>query len=933
MTTHPSRRVRANRSSAGLPALTAVAGAAMLLASGAVLAQEATTTQTITVTGIRAAIESAINTKKNAEGIVEAISAEDIGKLPDPSIAESVARLPGVTAQRNKSTGRASSISVRGMSADFNAGTLNGREQASTSDSRGVEFDQFPSELLGQVVIYKTPDAGLMNQGLASTIDLRTVRPLDFGKRTVAVNFRKQRSGVDSGAEEGDGDRASLSYIDQFADRTIGVALGFARFNDKGAEQQKFNSWGGWTPEVDYNGQMVKTPGGFTADTESTTFTRDGLMAVLQFKPNKSFESVLDLFSSKGDFKISKKGLEGAIGGQSAGGYDPAGQLINATVVDGVATAGTITNYKGVVRNHDERVEDKLDSFGWNNKLKVADWTAELDLSQSKVKRLGTRYETTAGQVGNANLPAYAANVGTISWTGFNGGNHDQVQYSTSLNYADPSIIKLTDVMGWSGGESSPQAGYVALPTTIDKISATRLSGKRAVEWGPVTELQIGANLQERDKIHTANEGRLVIAGTTDPYGAANVPSPGTAIAGTTGLSVISWNPQGSLGSIYDLPPKVDRDILNKDWSVNEKLTTLFAKGAVETELFGRAVLGNVGVQFVSTKQSGVGYYLDAATCTGNTPETCPATRIENGTSYNDVLPSLNLSMDLGNDQVLRMGLAKVQSRPSMADMRGSATFSLNNAPTDGGGPRLEGSGGNPWLKPFQANALDLSYEKYFGSKGYISVAGFHKDLSTYVIRQTKAIPVEEFGVPGNLPFDNVFFTQPVNGTGGSLSGVEVALSLPFSMLTPALEGFGVQVNYSNTDSSVSLPPGGLNVNDVGSGNLPLPGLSREVTNLRLYYEKSGFQVSLGARSRSSFLGEITDFQDNRQLTFVSAETVVDLQLGYEFQTGIFKGLSLLFQGNNLTNSEFKRFNGDTGNIVERVRYGKTYLFGLNYKL
>ena len=171
---NPENRVSRTRRAAAAGTLTAVAGAVLVLAQTA-HAQQA---QTVTVTGIRSAIESAISVKKNSDNIVEAINAEDIGKLPDLTVAETVARLPGVTAQRNKVTGRASSISVRGMSPDFNGALLNGREQASTGDSRGVEFDQFPAELLSGILIYKTPDAGLVGQGLSSTIDLRTVRPL-----------------------------------------------------------------------------------------------------------------------------------------------------------------------------------------------------------------------------------------------------------------------------------------------------------------------------------------------------------------------------------------------------------------------------------------------------------------------------------------------------------------------------------------------------------------------------------------------------------------------------------------------------------------------------------------------------------------------------------------------------------------------------------
>jgi len=141
----------------------AATGLALLLAAGAAQAQTPAAGQTtednaveeITVTGIRASIENSIALKKASSSIVETVSAEDIGKLPDTSIAESLARLPGLTAQRLD--GRAQSISVRGLGPDFNTVLLNSREQVSTSDNRGVEFDQYPSEILSGVVVYKTP--------------------------------------------------------------------------------------------------------------------------------------------------------------------------------------------------------------------------------------------------------------------------------------------------------------------------------------------------------------------------------------------------------------------------------------------------------------------------------------------------------------------------------------------------------------------------------------------------------------------------------------------------------------------------------------------------------------------------------------------------------------------------------------------------------
>lgn len=918
------------------------AGCAILLsaASGSVFAQEAAkeavakdaapVVDTVVVTGIRRGIEAAISIKKNSSSIVEAISAEDIGKLPDASVAASIARLPGVTAQRSRSSGKAADVSVRGLAPSFNGSLLNGREQASTGNARSPEFDLFPAELMGSVMIYKTPDAALVGQGLAATIDLRTLQPLDFGKRVVAVNYRKERTGVKSGAGEGTGDRASFSYVDQFADRTIGVALGVTRFKDEGADQQKFNSWGGWTPTIPYNGVDVKLPGGFTADTESSKSNRDGLSASLQFRPNKMFKSTVDVFYSSGSSSLKKTGLEGAIGGNANGAYDPAGVLSNVVLdANNNATSGTLSNYKAVIRNHLEKSEDKLTSLGWNSSLKLDEWTVLADLAHSKATKNNSRYETTAG------LPGDATSLDSISWTGFNGGNFTDVKYRTGLNYADRNVAKLTDVNGWSGGASSPQAGYVALPTIDDKVDALRLSAKRDVAFGPIVAAQFGLNMTDRKKSRTGQEGRLVIAGG-NPYGVTTVPGAETAIAGTTGLPVVSFDPSGTLGTIYALSEKVDADILNKDWSVSEKVNTAYVMGDLDGEMFGLPYRGNVGTQLIHTNQKGTGFAVDTTKCTGNTAATCPAAVVTTGTTYSDVLPSMNVSFELGSDQFLRFGVAKVLSRANMDDLRGGGGFGVTTVGT----PILSGGGGNPQLKPFRAKALDVSYEKYFGNKGYFSVAGFYKKLDTYIFRAPRAFDFAPFVGPNTpLPLTGPYkgstiglMTQPTNGEGGNIHGFEVSLNIPFSMITPMLDGFGVSVNHSDTSSAITLPAIGFGTSNVAALTIPLPGLSKRVSNLRLYYEKNGFQIAAAARKRSDFLGQVSDFQDNQMLSFVKGETLVDFQVSYEFQKGWFKGLSLLAQANNWTNAPFQEYNTDPSVITNKIVYGRTYMFGANYK-
>src|SRR4029079_7418614 len=197
----------------------------------------------VIVTGIRKSIEDSIAVKKNDDQIVEVVTAEDIGTLTDSSIAESLARLAGLAAQRTN--GRAQTLSIRGLGPDFTVTTFNGREQASTNDNRTVEFDQYPSELVTQFKIYKTPDAGMAYQGIAGTTDIATVHPLALSDRKLAFGYKREINDQGSnipGLPDA-GDRVNATYIDQFRDNTVGVALGIA-YNKTPYQAQTREPWG-----------------------------------------------------------------------------------------------------------------------------------------------------------------------------------------------------------------------------------------------------------------------------------------------------------------------------------------------------------------------------------------------------------------------------------------------------------------------------------------------------------------------------------------------------------------------------------------------------------------------------------------------------------------------------------------------------------------
>ena len=908
------------------------AGCALLLLGVTDLALAQQAAQEVTVTGIRRGIESAISVKKNSDSIVEAISAEDIGKLPDTSIAESIARLPGVTAQRT--AGRASQISIRGMAPDFSTTLLNGREIASTGDSRSAEYDQFPSELVSGVVIYKTPDAGLIGQGLSGTVNIQTVRPLDVGQRTVAVNYRKQRLGVGSVAE-GDGYRASISYIDQFADRTIGVALGFARLDETGGTSTRTDNWGGGSYDtvknVGNNGCKVGTDAGcvntpfngYGLFADQTTQTRDGAMAVLQYKPNKNFSSSLDLFYSKFDQVKATKGLQMPLNDAWAGGtYDKGGQLLNPVISGNNVTSGSFNNVRSVVRNDSESTLDKVSSIGWNNKLTLANsWTLNADLSTSTAKKKGGIAEAYAGTTQST---LGTSPFDTVKFT-------DQAVFTPTLNYTDRSLVKITDVQGWGGGVGSPQAGYSKLPTVKDKSDALRFSAKKDLaDNGWISAVEAGVNYQQREKSRSFVEGRLVVTGDTTGLGSLAIP--GGSNLSFLGVTVPTFDPLALIGNGLTVVSKLHPDIFNKDWRVNEKVTTGFVRGDIDRQLFGLPVRGNVGVQLVHTDQSSVAFNVDKGVCTND--QTCPAATATKGTSYSDILPSLNLAFDIGNDQTVRFALARVMARPTINDMRASLGFGVNA--NEG---ILKGDAGNPYLKPFRANALDLSYEKYFGNKAYIGVAGFYKDLKTYILKQDVVTDFSPLITPSTPlpPGGKVLglLNQPVNGSGGNISGIELSASLPFNLFFKPLDGFGVQASYSDTHSSINLPASAFATDSVSTAKIPLPGLSKQVSNVAVYFEKWGFSARVAARHRSDFVGEVADFAGDRRLTYIKAETVTDLQLGYEIQSGPAKGLSFLLQANNVTDEPYIRYRETPvtkANTVEEKKFGATYLFGANYK-
>ena len=872
-------------------------------------AEEPVKLETLEITGIRRGIESAISVKKNSDNIVESISAEDIGKLPDNSIAESIARLPGVSAQRV--AGRAQVISVRGLSPDFSTSLLNGRELVSTGDNRSVEFDQYPSELLSAVLVYKTPDAGLIGQGLSGTLDMQTVRPLNFANQVVALNVRGSHNSLGSAADSSaNGNRLSASYIGQFANRTVGFALGFAH-QQSPIQENQVGTYEPWKTD--------KRPGlpvgtystdGIKALRRTGEVTRDGVMATVEVRPSKEWTSVLDLFHSQA--KQTDTANQWEVNTQYNGDFPCKPDCVWTPTVNSnnTLTGGKLTGVYPLVRGMYNTRDDKIDAFGWNNKLKFGKLTLNGDISYSKAKRDEINLENNTQL-----LPKRQIDTLNIDFrsNGFS-------QITPSLVYTDPTRLFLTGTIYGSG--------YGKTPSVKDELTSYKLTGTLPAPGmmsSLFSDLEFGVNYADRQKKKRQPEGNIDLGAQGDTaigpeyqYGLVDLSFAGLG-------KIPSWNVPAAVAAYMKFAPNDTAGyLIPKAWEVSEKITTAFAKANIDAQLGATSVRGNFGFQVQRTDQSSSSRFYNE-----NEPVGSRIIPYTDGKTYTDVLPALNLAFVMPGDQTVRFAAARQVARPRVDQLRASLEYGVSNEGVPGAG------GGNPRLDPWRANALDLSYEKYFGTKAYVSAAAFYKDLVSYIYTQSRTYDFTALNATVTkppLPRTNLGeFSAPYNGQGGKLTGIELAASLPLNMVTPALDGFGVTVSASFNSSNVKIKDP-ESASSVGDGEINLPGLSKSTYNLTGYYEKAGFEARMSYRKRSDFIGEIGNFNGARTLRYVVGESVIDAQVGYNFNSGSLKGLGLLFQVTNLNDPAYRTYAGTKDRPLEYAKYGRTYLLGASYK-
>jgi len=899
----------------------------------------------IVVTGFRRSLQDSINIKRRERGTVEAVSAEEIGKLPDVSIAESIARLPGIAAQRV--AGRAEIVSIRGFSPDFTTVLLNGRQQASSGFNRAVEFDQYPSELMGSVVVYKTPDAGITGMGLAGTVDLRTIRPLAYGKRAIVVNLRGQLD--EDGGRNQDfskwGGRGSISYIDQNDDGTLGWMVSYAHLDAPSHTDHTKNWFYG-----DY-GDGVQTLSGDEIRAITSRDIRDGITGSVEWKPSDAIHSTLDLYYSRFKQKTTTRGAEWF---SSAWVDGVTYSNVQTEDRDGVTfdVADHVTNVVPQLRWDDNKRVDHLFSVGLNNDFRVAERTHLIaDLSYSSNKRNETDIEIFGGysccttpDPSDGRTPrgrvfdSYDRDIPS------NGFLRDT---NFTLDYADASQVSLGDRAAWNGYGSE---GHIKSPHIKETLGSGDLTLRQDFEGSGIgkffSNAEIGLDYTHRHKQKTVTEldlflknGRL--QSLIDPQYLTGPTA--LSFAGDMRLLGVQVSDLVNNGGYYDVVQLEDSNHFDKAWDIKEDILTFKAKANIDSG----DLHGNVGVQVVRQKQDSTGLRINTAV----TP--IQLLDVDEGAKYTDILPSLNLYYDLDRHNRLRFALAKVMARPRMDDMRANLVPSFSGGACSGEarqglppcGPGVtvnpwSAGGGNPALEPWRAKELDVGYEWYGGKASYLSAHGFYMWLDNYIYNQL--LPLDFTGLtppPGDLAnlqaqcngctISNIgTLSAPANGQGGWIRGVEVSGAIEFNRFTRVLDGFGAAGSVSYTDYKLKKE---------ATDQLPdriLPGFSKWVWDATGYYEKNGFQARVSYRHRTGFKGEVVSLFSNLGFPFIGPDSQMDAQIGYTFQPGSrLDGLGIVLQVSNVLDSPYRTYYNvnDVQTLEAFEKYGRSWLLGASY--
>lgn len=852
----------------------------------------------IVVTGIRQSQRAAIDAKRDSTVVADVLTAQDIGKFPDKNVAEALQRVPGVVI--NREFGEGERVSLRGTAPNLTRTLVNGHGIATAdwfvleqlSATRSFNYLTLPAEIVGQVDVYKSPQADIDEGGVGGTINVHTRDPLDLKAWTLSASAQVVYSEL---ADKLDPQASGLvSWRND--EETFGILVG-------GVYQKRRIRRDG----VEVLGYFTQTPGGPLVPSliGSALFQQEreryGGNIGVQWRPVDDVEfNVTGLYSRFNADNVNANFL--AWGSNALGG---GGTLTNATITDGTAVSGTITS----TPTGRAAVYDVIDRKAFSEV-----YSGDFDLTWRPgggPTTMHFKIGYTEAQGDTVNQPFYEGGA-PGSFTYDLTGRTPQVSFS-GFDPADPSdlIFDFASLHQITNDDSEFYAYFDAQQQLGDDDR---------------TFLKAGFKFSDHDRVATflaTTYGGffLPLADPTSGTGCGGRPctsadfagglTPDDYLSNIAGPNTLRryWTvDRRKLQDIFFGQPAQNRArILNppENFSVNEKIYGSY----VMLQFGGDRYSGNVGARFIRTDQVSTGNVVGTGGPGSVTNAFGNFTPVRIERSYDDFLPSANFKFNVTDTLVLRAAAARTVARPDYTDI--VPRVSLNPG-------ALSGDGGDPLVDPFRANSVDVSVEWYPDRDTIVAAALYYKDIKSYIVNRTtqEVFPVEtntpnlsrcQPAGTGNPNLYNCLFdiNRRSNGSGGTNKGVELQVSRPI------YAGFGAIVNYTYSDAK----------SDAGD---PIPGNSKHALNVTGYFENELLSARLSYNYRSEFFINIDRASPLNQKATESLDASVNVT--------VTPRVVLTFDAVNLTNEKIEQYSGT--NTRPRAIYdnGRQFYGGVRFR-
>jgi len=950
----------------GLRALLLSGGALMLAAVPAHAQQASPQAQSpsqddaegedIIVQGIRATIQDSIETKRQETAIVDALSADDIGDLPALSVGQAIQTITGATTHREK--GDASEIALRGLGPFLSNSTFNGRDATNGSGDRAVNFGQFPSELINKIMIYKTQQANLVEGGVAGSIELQTLRPLDFNRSRlqaeVKANYHPYQDRITGSG--GTGSRLTLSYIDQYdvgALGRIGVSLGFQRSRTANPEETMAGSstWVACNATITVlNGNCTEAsraqvaagtpfylaPNSFAWRQISEDDQRDAFFGAIQWKPSDRLDVNIDAQYSRRDFIEDRTDFN-----MSEMRYG----LRNPTIAPG----GYLTRVEGLTSLEStstflERDEEYLGGgidIAWRASERL---TVSTDLSYSRTIRTetqrSTRLRTDARDIFNNVTPV----------------NNQRIPYIYEIlpgNFAP--TITLDPRFDINNHALFSDDTRIRRDETRrqNEIWAGRIDLRYQIDGGFLSSIEAGVRgtIQTyddySDRVEISISGRPANLAANRPVNlACRTAFPQRDyLRGVEGNTITSWAAFDSLCLFREYlgtedPGRNDdiRSVANRD--VEERTLAGYVMANYRSSLGTMPIRGNFGGRVVNTKVTSLGLRsdLDVINNGDGTIRLVETGDFETVTIEGETtrfLPSVNMIFDLSSDVLARAAVYRAMSRPAPSSLGAGRTIQLEDGAAFVGvadAIRNINANGSPRLEPLMSWNGDVALEWYPDRDSIASATLYYKQFTGGF---QPVVFDESFVIDGTTVTVPVTQTQNSDDK-SSIWGLEVTLAHRFSWLPAPLDGFGGKVSYNFADSDFETQDIRLGEVVDGATGVVTPGIippanihgySRHVLSAQVYYETGPLSLQGIYNYRSNYYQDFVG--GNNQLRYVRDNETFDLRATLALN----RNFSLRFEALNLFDSPKVTDMPVQGSIRQYHYYGSKYFLSARVRL